>query len=228
VKILTFNVHGLPSPFVKEKLRAIRSRSTLIEAELWRYDVYCLQEDFLKGFDGHHGGGWLRRSGLTLNAASERGGAGGLECPLRDVDFKAYKAWGPHKGDGWARKGFQRCRIHETLLANTHMDAGGRSGDREARSKQRARLKRKIPALGPAILAGDFNPDDAEERSELRDWAAGMGFIQASVDTEKGRDFIFTRDLQTKDHGEDAQLTALSDHPALWIDVTLPVLVGDD
>ena len=49
---------------------------------------------------------------------------------------------------------------------------------------------------------------------------AEIGLSRASVDTAEGKDHIYVRGPKVIGAGEDSNLTELSDHPAIWVELS--------
>jgi hypothetical protein len=213
MKVLTYNAHLLPcfNWFGSKNLRGIENRTNKILAELPKYDVALIQEDFMHCVPGYHAG-WFPPTGLTFYSP---------EFFLEDHGFKRYKKFGWESGDWLTRKGFQWVDQAGIRFYNTHLDAG--DGDARVRRHQLRRLlnsliRREANNPLPTIVAGDFNPETEEERAYLFQEFQNLGFVPHYVENKKMKDFIFTKGIDVKGVYIDMVLSRLSDHPAIWIE----------
>ncbi len=247
--VLSYNTHGLPAWLAGDDPEARFPRI----ARLCRgYELVLLQEDF-----GHHAlllegsaGRIVERgndagsrpacpvcngSGLTLLADPTR-----LE--LLGIDREPYgvcAGWLRGGSDCFATKGFQHARLalaNERLLhvVNTHLDAGGRAADQQARRRQLDRLAEHLErqAAGAALLAvGDFNlaADDEVEAALLASFRERLGLRDSGAGPAPGTpwrhlDYILVRsgtdlEVEVLEAGEapefDHEGEPLSDHPAI-------------
>ncbi len=201
--VVTFNVAGLPSCIAP---RDPRPHHRLLGPPLAEFDLVLLQEDF-----------WYHNLIETPHQWQSRPRAGtpfwlgdGLArfswLPLRVVE---HNAWNASHGilryynDSLAAKGFAAGEV-EVLggftiwVYNVHFDAGGDTGDRNARKLQRIQLREHITQTVPRdaalIVAGDFNcgPTSLEElRAAIGLKDCGVGSIDR-VYFRSGRDVKLT------------------------------------
>ena len=249
LKILVYNTHGLPGIFLRDKPEI---RFPLIGEKTKEYELSLLQEDYAhhrklvsftksesKIFRGRLGNKLLcpicTGSGLTSIANLPQD----WNIEVANESFKTCSGWIFGWNDCFAKKGFQILKITPPLkeslfFVNTHLDAGSRKSDREARKNQ---LNQIISTLNETIngealiLAGDLNLNskNSEDLKLLQNLKEKLSltdaFLNISVD-EKWQvlDYILFR--KGKSHtfiiteaGEDTSLYSkegpLSDHPAL-------------
>jgi endonuclease/exonuclease/phosphatase family metal-dependent hydrolase len=191
VRILTYNVAGLPWILTGERRRAVMPR---IGELLNDFPLALVQEDFawhedLARFARHPyrsapgSAGWaLYADGLSTFSA----------LPLREV---ARVAWNSCHGvfransDCLASKGFavfevalgQGVSVH---VYNLHGDAGKRKGDRRSRTRGYGQLARHLQSASrerAVIVAGDTNlkDGDAEDRRTLARFLGATGLRDA-------------------------------------------------
>ena len=246
--VLSYNTHGLSSWVAGDDPA---TRFPIIGDKTNAYDVALLQEDF-----SHHAA--LRqgaRQPIVERGNPSRFGSWCLVCSgsgltilsrwgMENLVLVMSRAYGQCAGwvgganDCLATKGFQRVRLRlpggaELDFVNTHLDAGSRAEDREARRRQLDLLRRSLEvevAGRPLILAGDLNLDAAvPEDVALRDaFTSALGL--ASTGARGGSrwvtlDYIFYRsggglELEVVEAGEDTSFVhegaPLSDHPAIF------------
>ena len=148
LRLLSYNVHGLPALFVEDEPR---DRSPTIGWLSEPYDVILFQEDFEyarhigRQLPDHHpsrgnGIGWdprrLLAKGLLAPAALfipnfwPPYGAGLTSYVRREVAmpegdlseaFRACHGWFSHKSDCWSRKGFQRVGVRTRSGVEIHV-----------------------------------------------------------------------------------------------------------
>lgn len=199
VTVATYNVHGI---FVPPPFRPRAKRFPEIAEALSGFDVVVLEELFTS----RSGGDRFRRS--LLDAATQpsrflpekdqgRIYSSGLAV------LSHLPSWGPASGgtfipysrcrgkglffgsDCEARKGILFSAVNldgpALHLYATHLDAGGRRGDRDVRAHQLAELQEVIESRsgGSAlILAGDFNVElegDEPDAAALRAFRDALG-----------------------------------------------------
>lgn len=228
MRICSFNVADIGF-LTKRDLARIPQRLERIESWLMgRYDGYCLQENpslpfgrapRIRGWSPTRAAGrW--NSGLTVG-----GWVGAFKDEFESAAFRPFgitnaNGFVRNRHDRWLAKGFARALIEKNVwLCNTHLDAGRK--DASVRRTQLRMISKWLPKPehGAVILCGDFNPKDKEERQWLRKWARVHGLRQASRNTGMGKDFIFTRGVEVTRSGIDADLSLLSDHPAIWTEI---------
>jgi endonuclease/exonuclease/phosphatase family metal-dependent hydrolase len=188
LRVVSYNVHGLPSFITGDdtpgRLRQIGPR-------LDPFDVVGLQEDFID--DGHrhlfegrpHGTrlrfdavieGRVQGSGLSLLARPRA-------VATHTEHFRTFAGVLDGANDGLASKGLQLTRLElapgvEVDVWNTHMDAGNRDADREARADQ---VRQALDALrarsaGRAVLfLGDTNLNARGDAASIARLLEGAG-----------------------------------------------------
>jgi hypothetical protein len=209
--VVSFNIADLPWPFEDEDLQVISDRIERIAAGLAPYDYRLVQEDWFQRMEGLHCGRWYWfPSGLTLGAASA--------LTLESSQCERFPRAGWSSGDWLARKGWLTAISQGVSFANTHLDAG--DPDWDVRQEEAQLLREGLPPAGPLLLGGDFNTENATERTWMDAKLGEIGLTRLSVDTTKGKDHLYARDLALVDAGQDETLTALSDHPAIWVRVS--------
>ena len=159
--------------------------------------------------------------------------------------FKTCSGWISGWNDCFAKKGFQILKITPPLreslfLVNTHLDAGSRESDRRARKNQLDQiiltLNKKIKGEA-LILAGDLNLNskNSEDLKLLGDLKEKLNLTDAffTVDIQKKwqiLDYVLfntgkSDTVSILKVGEDTSLVSkerpLSDHPALFIHITI-------
>ena len=159
--------------------------------------------------------------------------------------FKTCSGWISGWNDCFAKKGFQILKITPPLreslfLVNTHLDAGSRESDRKARKNQLDQiiltLNKKIKGEA-LILAGDLNLNskNSEDLKLLGDLKEKLNLTDAffAVDIQKKwqiLDYVLfntgkSDTVSILKVGEDTSLVSkegpLSDHPALFIHITI-------
>ncbi|HXC49653.1 MAG TPA: hypothetical protein VN634_02095 [Candidatus Limnocylindrales bacterium] len=208
--IVSFNIGDLPWPFKKPELAAIPDRIEKIRAGLVAYDYRLIQEDWFQRIDGHACGHWYwLPSGLTLGAPAAH--------PLANDSCTRHRHAGFTSGDVLARKGWQMATSQGVFFAHTHLDAS--DADWSYRQEQAQDIRNSLPAAGPLVLGGDFNTENKVERAWMDSKFAEIGMARIPIVTNKGKDHLYTRGLTTLAFGEDAALSVLSDHPAVWASV---------
>lgn len=169
---LTYNVHGLPDPITGNDTSA---RLEALAPMLAPFGVVGLQEDFLEDehqvvaeLAGHPFRTWFEDvlddrafgSGLSLFSRPEH-------VAVHTRHYDTCHGRYDHGSDCLASKGVQMVRIRlapspgaEIDVYNTHLDAGGSPGDREAREQQIGTVLSMIAehSAGRAVvLLGDTN-----------------------------------------------------------------------
>ena len=166
---------------------------------------------------------------------------------LIDVENETYKdcaGWLRGANDCFAYKGFQIIKITSPnkkhfYIINTHMDAGRRDSDRYVREKQLEHIvslikKKDIKAL---IVAGDLNlnskdPGDMELLTQFKNELSLMDtFENTLIDArwsildyiliKQGEDVRFKINSVGEDRSFFTEAGPLSDHPALFIELTI-------
>ena len=224
LRLLSYNTHGLPGWVARD---APEQRLPAIAAELERYDLALLQEDFayhdrllsqlratrvLRGNGRRSSCPICSGSGLTLVSTLPAG-------TLAEVTQQAYgrcAGWLGGANDCLATKGFQLARIElpsgaRLHLAHTHLDAGRSAADRAVRRQQLALLAEAIRArvgAGALVVAGDLNLDaaQAEDAALLTDFLRALGLQDSGAHPPEGShwkvlDYLLVRS------GPDAQLS---------------------
>ena len=160
-------------------------------------------------------------------------------------NFKTCSGWISGWNDCFAKKGFQILKITPPLreslfFVNTHLDAGSRESDREARKNQ---LNQIISTLNETIkgealiLAGDLNLNskNLEDLKLLENSKERLNLTDAFVDVDIAKKWqildyvLFNKGenniIGIKKVGEDTSLISkegpLSDHPALFFHITI-------
>jgi endonuclease/exonuclease/phosphatase family metal-dependent hydrolase len=250
--VLTYNTHGLPSWIAGDEPEA---RFPRIGALANAYDVVLLQEDFdhhdaLRADTRHsvveRGNPsreswhcWVSCSGSGLTFLSALSGQRVLA--LSNVPYGVCAGWISGANDCFATKGFQHARVEIApgLLVhfvNTHLDAGGRPEDREARRQQLALLGDHLKSSvdgDPLVLAGDLNLDAAQpaDARMLSSFTDALGLENSGAAATPGGgwevlDYVYYRPgsatgLRVLDAGEATEFAEagvpLSDHPALFV-----------
>lgn len=242
LRVLTYNVHGLPSVVTGDDTLA---RQRAIRPLLEPFDVVGLQEDFMD--DGHA----LLTDEATHPARARFADAleGRVYGPGLAVlsRVRIASVEGEHYGtfhglldagsDGLASKGFQVARLAlgpgvELDVYGSHLDAGRGEGDEAARAAQVDQLVASMQgrSAGRAVLfLGDTNlgGESAKDQATLRRWLERTGLACACQRTPCcGRiDRILVRGgagVQVAVEGwrvapgfTDAKGTPLSDHEPL-------------
>ncbi len=210
-RVASFNIADLPWPFEDPALQAIPDRVAQIRNALEAYDYRLVQEDWFQRMNGLPCGHWYWfPSGLTLGTP--------VTHPVTSIGCLRHARSGFASGDWLAQKGWQRATSQGIVFAHTHLDAG--DADWMYRQEQALAIRAALPSTGPLVLGGDFNTENQGERDWLDQKLAQIGLVHASAPTAKGKDHIYTRDLTVNGAGADAALSALSDHPAIWVDVS--------
>jgi endonuclease/exonuclease/phosphatase family metal-dependent hydrolase len=211
VRVLTYNVHGLPSAITGDDTPA---RIAQIGPRLSDYDVVGLQEAWVEDevWD-------VLDQTVTLPKVGE------AHEPIDDekvygTGLVAYSTLAPvetavgnysacygdfdNGSDCFASKGWLRARLAladgaEVDLVDTHLDAGNSQADDAARTIQVDELLAGVPGDRAVVLLGDFNlgwddPEDAPLLAAIE--AAGFRDACADVDcAEPDRiDHIYVRD----------------------------------
>ena len=255
LKILVYNTHGLPGIFLRDKPEI---RFPLIGDKTKEYELSLLQEDYAhhrklvsstknesKIFRGQLGNKLLcpicTGSGLTSIANLPQD----WNIEVANESFKTCSGWISGWNDCFAKKGFQILKITPPLreslfLVNTHLDAGSRESDREARKNQ---LNQIISTLNETIkgealiLVGDLNLNskNSEDLKLLQNLKEKLSLTDAflTVDIQKKwqiLDYVLFNTGKSDTFsilkvGEDTSLVSkegpLSDHPALFIHITI-------
>ncbi len=167
---------------------------------------------------------------------------------LIDVENETYEdcsGWLRGANDCFAYKGFQIIKIttpnkKEFYIINTHMDAGRRDSDRYAREKQLEHIVsaiKKKEDIKTLIVAGDLNLNskDPGDMELLKQFKNELFLMDTFEDTQIDKrwsilDYILIRqgeDVRFKINsvGEDRSFFTeegpLSDHPALFIELSI-------
>jgi endonuclease/exonuclease/phosphatase family metal-dependent hydrolase len=249
LSVLTYNVHGLPFGVAAGDPAG---RMPLIGAHMVAYDVVLAQEDFafherLRAAVAHP---IVRRGNPSRMPWCPICSGAGLTLLARlhpdalldhtAVPYDTCAGWIGGGSDCFATKGFQHARLQlpggaVVDFLHTHLDAGRRAADRQARRRQidtlRAFAARQV---GPRalVVGGDLNllatdPDDAAQLAELQ---TALGLTDARARPAEGGgfptvDYLLYRSgsgatLELLEAGEDRAFTRgsepLSDHPALF------------
>jgi endonuclease/exonuclease/phosphatase family metal-dependent hydrolase len=255
ITVLSYNVHGLPSLVVADDPEA---RMPEISSRLNRYDVALVQESWTYGealgaqathrIKERSGGvdtGLLFQTGLATFARPR------LRAVTRG-SLGACAGWLDRANDCFADKGFLRVRLAltngvELDFWNLHLDAGEDETDRGARDTQLRRLAdrvRELSGVGPLVIAGDFNLDEANpaDRALLARFAGELSLEDSGARAAAGGpfahkhiDFILYRSgggvaLEPDEVGEAREFsdgpTPLSDHPALYARLRVSAATG--
>ena len=250
IKILVYNTHGLPGIFLRDNPEI---RFPLIGDKTKEYELSLLQEDYAhhkklisviktesQVFRGKLGNKFLcpicTGSGLTSIANLPQD----WNIEVVNENFKTCSGWISGWNDCFAKKGFQILKITPPLreslfFVNTHLDAGSRESDREARKNQ---LNQIISTLNETIkgealiLAGDLNLNskNLEDLKLLENLKERLNLTDAFVDVDIAKKWqildyvLFNKGenniIGIKKVGEDTSLISkegpLSDHPALF------------
>lgn len=191
LRVLTYNVHGLPAEITGDDTNG---RMAQIQPLMAGFDIVGLQEDFTD--EGHAlltGGlvqklvrfvlpkdGHIFGSGLTLLHDPA------IDEVLRDQQhFERCNGYTNHASDCLASKGIQMVRLRvapgvEIDVYNSHFEAGGSSDDEAARASHVDHLVGMISTLSEGravIFTGDTNlhPEDEPDATVLSDWLAQTG-----------------------------------------------------
>jgi len=188
LKVLTYNVHGLPSTITGNDTP---KRMSEIAPRLYPWDIVGLQEDFdesnhdrLTGDSPHSSLHWFserlpdRAYGAGLSVLAH--------APVIDHTHQHYSSCNgvlDASSDCLASKGFQAIRLRfgqsSIDVYNTHLEAGGGAADTEARQVQIEELVESLNGWSSqqaVLFTGDFNlresdPTDLPLLRELRDSA---------------------------------------------------------
>ena len=204
IRILVYNTHGLPGIFLRDNPEI---RFPLIGNKTKEYELSLLQEDYAhhkklisviksesKVFRGRLGNKFLcpicTGSGLTsiTNLPQD------WQIEVVNESFKTCSGWISGWNDCFAKKGFQILKITPPLkeslfFVNTHLDAGSRESDREARKNQ---LNQIISTLNKTIkgealiLAGDLNLNskNLEDLKLLKNLKERLNLTDAFIDVD--------------------------------------------
>lgn len=225
-----FEYHGeLAQQFANTANRyrgnGIGSRSDLILAKIVSFPFLV----FIPRFSPPYG------AGLSIFVDKEHSVPG---SSISEAYSDCY-GWIKYSADCWSAKGYQRVTVHtgdgtEVDVYNTHLEAGGSTGDFAARRLQLGQLADAIERLSDGravIVAGDFNtamirPADRTMVQEFRD---RLGLRDSGAAPElpiwRERDLILFRNgrgtvIEVEAAGEALEFTghgtALSDHAALY------------
>ena len=165
-----------------------------------------------------------------------------------EVENKTYQTcsgWFVGANDCFAFKGFQIIKItlpddRKFFIVNTHMDAGRRDSDRSARAEQLDHIIKSLNKLitnEALIVAGDLNlsSKSAEDMKLLDNFKDELGlndaFKEITIDKKwsildyilykQGDEVEFKIDAVGEDRSFVTKEGALSDHPALYIELTI-------
>ena len=165
-----------------------------------------------------------------------------------EVENKTYQTcsgWFVGANDCFAFKGFQIIKItlpddRKFFIVNTHMDAGRRDSDRSARAEQLDHIIKSLNRLitnEALIVAGDLNlsSKSAEDMKLLDNFKDELGLNDAfegiTIDKKwsildyilykHGDEVEFKIDAAGEDRSFVTKEGALSDHPALYIELTI-------
>jgi endonuclease/exonuclease/phosphatase family metal-dependent hydrolase len=198
LRVLTYNVHGLPSLVTGDDTLA---RQAAIRPLLEPFDVVGLQEDFMD--EGH-----ALLTGEATHAARTRF-ADALEgrvygsglallsrrpiASVENVHYEAFHGLLDAGSDGMASKGFQVARLElapgvELDVYGSHLDAGRGEGDEAARAAQVEQLVASMQgrSAGRAVLfLGDTNlgGKSAKDQATLKGWLERAGLSCACEQT---------------------------------------------
>ena len=254
LSILVYNTHGLPEIFIDDNPKM---RFPMIGEKTQSFNISLLQEDY-----SHHK---ELSSGLDEGSLVYRGGMGTWFCPFCtgsgltsifnlpdgwsiNVENKTYKncsGWFRGANDCFAYKGFQLIKITSPnkkgfYIVNTHMDAGRRDSDRNARKKQLdhiiSAIKKKTNKEA-LIVAGDLNLNskDPKDMELLKNFKEELFLIDTFKGTQINKrwsilDYILLKQgedvkININSVGEDGSFVSeerpLSDHPALFIELSI-------
>ncbi len=164
---------------------------------------------------------------------------------VENETYQTCSGWLRGANDCLANKGFQIIKItlpsHKGFfIVNTHMDAGGRNSDRSARKKQLEHIVSTISqrtTTEALIVAGDLNlhSENPEDVKLLEQFKKELKLTDAFIGhkiSEKWTilDYILYRqgkevEIKIISAGEDTSFVTeegpLSDHPALFIEVSI-------
>ena len=167
---------------------------------------------------------------------------------LIDVENETYEdcpGWLRGANDCFAYKGFQIIKItspnkKDFYIINTHMDAGRRDSDRHAREKQLKHIVsaiKKNKDIKTLIVAGDLNLNskDPGDMELLKHFKKELSLMDAFEDTQidtrwsildyilikQGEDVRFKINSDGEDRSFFTEEGPLSDHPALFIELTI-------
>ena len=251
MSLLVYNTHGLPTIFARDDPN---KRFPKIGKLTQQYELSLLQEDYAHHKKLRNG---LNRRSLVMRSNERRSffclfcyGSGltiisNLEkewhLGSQSGSFDFCSGWLRGLNDCFASKGFQLLLIETRLgnrffVVNTHLDAGQRSLDREARVAQLKQITDRVrqEVSGEAlIIAGDLNLnwEDARDRLLLESFRTDLGLIHSGARAKTETkwpilDYIFYRNGRTTtfeilETGEDLSFQnddgPLSDHPALFM-----------
>ena len=164
---------------------------------------------------------------------------------VENKTFQTCSGWLKGANDCFAYKGFQIIKItlpsnKEFFIINTHMDAGRRNSDRSSRKKQLEHIVSTISqrtTTKALIVAGDLNlhsknPEDVKLLKKFKKELKLTDSFTGHKISEKWSvlDYILYRpgnevELKIISVGEDKSFVTeegpLSDHPALFIEVSI-------
>ena len=164
---------------------------------------------------------------------------------VENKTFQACSGWLKGANDCFAYKGFQIIKItlpsnKEFFIINTHMDAGRRNSDRSSRKKQLEHIVSTISqrtTTKALIVAGDLNlhsknPEDVKLLKKFKKELKLTDAFTGHKISEKWSvlDYILYRpgnevEFKIISVGEDKSFVTeegpLSDHPALFIEVSI-------
>jgi hypothetical protein len=246
--VLTYNIHGLPAWIARDDPPR---RMPVIGARANTYDVVLVQEDFffharLRAAVTHP---IVRRGNRSRMPWCPFCSGSGLTLMLRLapealLEFEAAvygvcAGWLAGGNDCFASKGFQRARLQlpgggVVDVVNTHLDAGRREADHDARRRQldalREALERDV-GDGALVVGGDFNlhAGSARDAALLRDFVSALGLEDTGARSAEDSgfpviDYLFFRSgsgasIELLEAGQDESFVRaeipLSDHPAL-------------
>ena len=164
---------------------------------------------------------------------------------VKNETYQTCSGWLRGANDCFAYKGFQIIKIttpneKEFYIINTHMDAGRRDSDRHAREKQLKHIMsaiKKNKDIKTLIVAGDLNlnskdPGDMELLKQFKNELFLMDtFEDTQIDKrwsildyiliKQGKDVRFKINSVGEDRSFFTEEGPLSDHPALFIELSI-------
>lgn len=124
------------------------------------------------------------------------------------------------KSDCLASKSFKIARIEGITVINSHLDAGRRTGDSDARRAQFEQLDQATPKQGPLVVALDANVHD-NNPADREMLARYMRNNNLTLSLRDETDVILTRDVDVTDR-RIIPLANLTDHNGLSVTVRVP------
>ena len=224
VNVLTYNIHGLPPIFTrdkpKERIPDILNRSKNFDIILLQENWIFSNEEIAEKLDGYeiivsnkskfkNPIKWLLNpngSGLSIATKDNI-----IVSNLHEHSFESCSGWLFRMNDCIATKGFQRMSIQidgeRVDIYNTHLDAGESEKDIRVREEQLHSLKNYIELNSssyPLIIAGDinFNLSDHSSKEIINGFISDLNLEMVdwsinSLDKVLVDDYLFYRESDT-------------------------------